>query len=145
MSPMVTAILLLCTTGDPQVAQMIEREAIRQDIDPAWALTVGLMESGLQPNNPMGVRGCYGDKARKKGTRTCIRLGVESLHNRLWSAYTTRASAVAKRECRGTGELNGCRALIVYNGSKKKYEYARRGVALYRKVHKLALKIRPET
>ena len=153
MSPLVTAILMLCSSGDPKVATMVEQEAIRQDIDPAWALVVGLMESGLKEGNTMGTGNCYGSKAARKGTATCIRLGVESLHNRLWDAHTSLPTASQFKQCGSTGNLEGCRALLVYNGSRdkmpngleRKVVYARTGVGLFFKVHKLAEKARKQS
>ena len=103
------------------------------------------MESGLKEGNTMGVRACYGDKASKKGTQNCIRIGVESLHNRLWDAHTSMPSVTAIQQCGKTGHMEGCRALIVYNGSDKKFTYAKRGVALFFKVHKLAEFARPKS
>lgn len=145
ISPLVSAILLLCSNGNPEVAQWVEREAIRQDIDPAWALAVGVLESGLKPGNTMGVRGCYGKQASKKGTRACIRIGVTSLHNRLWDAKTRTGTVRQVRECFRTVDPVGCRALIAYNNSTKKYEYARRGSSLVRKLKKMLILSKPET
>jgi hypothetical protein len=140
MNPFVTAALLMCSNGDPIIAGKIAHEAIVQDTDIVVALTVGILESGLGRNshdNPMGVRGCYpmAKRKMKRSTDTCIRIGITSLHNRLWDAKVSKPSKAGIRECQGNAM---CRALVVYNGSKNKYVYARKGMYLIHRIYKLA-------
>ena len=140
MHPLITAALLMCSTGDTAIADKIAMEAARQDTDLVVALTIGLMESGYQSGNPMGVRGCY-PQAKKKTHRTdndCIRIGVTSIHNRLWDAHTSMPIVADIKRCSGTGNMRMCRALANYNNSPAKYTYAKKGMALIRKFYKLA-------
>ena len=141
MNPFVTAALLMCTTGDPVIADRIAQEAVLKDTDVVVAVAIGIMESGLQPGNPMGAIGCY-PEAKKKYHRTtndCINIGVQSIHNRLWDAKVTKPSKSDIRHCSKSGNMTMCRALIAYNGADKgrKYVYAKRAMGLIRKIYQL--------
>ena len=142
MNSFIIAALLMCRTGDPVIAERIAAEAIKQDTNVVVAMTVGIMESGLQgPNNPMGINGCLA-RAKAKHHRTtgdCIRIGVTSIHNRLWDAKVTLPTATAIRKCGGTGNSTMCRALAVYNGQKgnAKYAYAKRAMGIIRRIYQL--------
>lgn len=147
MNPLVTAALLMCTSGNPVIATKIANEAMIQDTNVAAALAIGILESGLQPTNPMGALGCYPEaKARtKRTTDDCIRIGVRSLHNRILAVKKMEPSKGALRECRKTGNIPLCRAMIVYNGSNqpykgslRKYVYARTVVAMVITMYKKA-------
>lgn len=140
MHPFITAALMLCSTGDAKIADKIATEAAVQDTDIVVSLAIGLMESGYQSGNPMGVRGCY-PKAKKRTNRDdgdCIRIGVTSIHNRLWDAYTSMPTRSDIRHCGRSGNMRMCRALANYNNSDKKYVYAKKGMALIRKIYKLS-------
>lgn len=144
MNPIITAALLMCAGGNPEIANKIAIEAVKQDTDVIVALTIGIMESALgreSPDNPMGVRGCY-PKAKKKYKRTtddCIRIGVVSIRNRLYAAHNMVPTSAVRKTCKDTGNMNMCRALIVYNGADKgrKYKYAKRAMGLIRAIHRV--------
>lgn len=144
MNSILTAALMMCSTGDPVIAEKIAREAIRQDTNVVVALAIGIMESGLGRgvgvDNPMGVRGCY-PIAKKKNRRTtddCIRIGVTSIHHRLWDAHTTLPSKQDLKTCAGSGNMKMCRALIVYNGADKgrKFVYAKKAMGIIRAIYR---------
>lgn len=145
MHAYVTAALILCSSGNPDIAKKIEREAIRQHVNVALSLTIGILEGGLRNGNPMGVRGCYPKAKGNKTIDDCIRIGVTSIRNRLVAAAKTRPSVEATRECRGTGDITMCRALVVYNGSQAKYAYARKAMSLVRRMQKLVSHRMPDT
>ena len=128
LSKLVTTILLSCHSGDPNVATQIEREAVTQRVDPALALAVGVLESGLQPTNPMGVRACYARYNRDghHGTAACVRIGVTSLKNRLVAAQ----GKPNRGQCRRTDDPTVCRALVVYNQGPQMYGYARHALRI---------------
>lgn len=172
MTSIITAALMLCSTGDPVIAEKIAMEAVRQDTNIVVAVTIGIMESGLgrkSHDNPMGVRGCY-PEAKKKHKRTtddCIRIGVTSIHNRLWDAYVTSprergcsaaesgniknsiptcvglSNAVPWSSTMGLGDphISGVvyRALVVYNGANRgrKYVYAKKAMGIIRRIYKI--------
>lgn len=142
----VQAALLLCSTGHPAIAEKIVTHAVANDVDPAVALAVGLLESGYKPGNPMGVRGCY-PKAKATHRRTddrCIEIGVKSIRNRLLAVKSMKMSQDDLQNCSRTGNIPLCRALVRYNGSKHKYRYAKRGVAFVRKLYSLVGMPMPE-
>jgi len=145
MSPFVVAILLICSKGDPQIASQIEKEAIQQEVDPMMALSIGVMESGLHENNPMGVRGCYGKMAREKGAERCIHIGVISLRNRIRAVGLSSASKEALSYCRKTRDINSCRALIAYNSGPNKYEYGVKAMGIIAAARRALHRTLPET
>jgi len=138
----VTSALMMCSTGDSVIADKIALEAIRQDTNVIVALAVGIMESGLQPGNPMGVRGCYPEAKRKnrRNDSDCIRIGVASIRNRLLDARASLPSKQEMRTCAKSGNMTTCRALIAYNGADKgrKFVYARKTMGIIRSIHRLA-------
>lgn len=143
MTSIITAALLMCTSGDPVIADRIATEAARQDTNIVVALTIGILESGLGRNshdNPMGVRGCY-PKVKKKKKRTandCIRIGVTSIHNRLWDAHGSLPSKQEMRACAESGSMAMCRALIVYSGANRgrKFVYAKKAMGIIRAIYR---------
>lgn len=141
MNPFVTAALLMCTTGDPVVADRIAQEAVLKDTDMVVAVTIGIMESGLHPGNPMGVMGCYpaAKKRYNRSTNDCISIGVQSIHNRLWDAKVTKPTKMEIKSCAGSGNITMCRALITYNNADRgrKYTYAKRAMGIIRKIYQL--------
>lgn len=144
MNSVITAAILMCSSGDIEVANKIANEASLQNVNTVAALTVGIMESGLgraRNGNPMGVQGCY-PKALAKNHRTvdeCIRIGVRSLGNRILGAKRSTPSKLALHHCRGSGNLTMCRAMISYNGADngRKYKYAKRAMSIARRIHEL--------
>lgn len=140
MNPIITAALMMCSSGDPVIADKIAMEAARQDTNIVVAVTIGIMESGLKSGNPMGVRGCY-PEAKKKNKRTdndCIRIGVTSIHNRLWDSHTSLPSKQEIKTCAGSGSMAMCRALIVYNGADegRKFVYAKKAMSIIRALYR---------
>jgi hypothetical protein len=144
MNPIITAALLMCSNGNPTIADKIAIEATKQDMNVAVALTIGIMESGLgrkSSDNPMGVRGCY-PKAKKKYKRTtndCIRIGVTSIRNRLSAAQGVAMTSAVRKTCGDSGNVKMCRALIVYNGADKgrKFVYAKRAMGIIRQIYRI--------
>ena len=149
MEAILAAALLMCSTGDPHIADQIIRESIAQDTNVVVALTVGIMESGLHSNNTMGVQGCYPAALKKthRTTNECIRIGVTSIHNRLWDAHTKLPSKADFQHCSGTGNMEMCRALAVYNGADKgrKWVYARTAMGIIRSIYRITKAEIPKT
>lgn len=123
MSPL-AAILLVCTHGDREVAADVYAASVQAGVDPAMALSVACLESGLsaKSQNPMGVRACYWRMADRNAIDAhrppideCIRIGVRSLANRL-------------RGCRGDERC----AISAYNNSSHKEAYAKRVLRIMR-------------
>ncbi len=143
MTSIITAALMLCSNGNPVIADKIAIEAVKQDTNVAVALTIGILESGLGRNssdNPMGVRGCY-PKAKKQHKRTtddCIRIGVTSIRNRLNAAQDVAMTSAVRKTCADSGNVRMCRALIVYNGADRgrKYLYAKRAMSIIRQIYR---------
>ena len=140
MHAFIAAALALCSTGNAGIATKIATEASAQEADVVMSLAIGLMESGYQSGNPMGVRGCY-PKAKVQTGRddaACIRIGVRSLNNRLRYVRASMPSKDDLLHCSRSGNMRMCRALANYNSSPRKYIYAKKGMALVRKIYKLS-------
>ena len=115
------AILLVCSHGDRDVAATVHAAAVEQGVDPALALAVACVESGLQGRNPLGVMvpapsgpgqvACH--RTGQLDTAACVLLGVRSLAHRL----------------RGCGGGERCAARR-YNGNKAKVAYAAKVVRI---------------
>lgn len=105
----IAAILLVCSHGDRDVAASVHAAAVHAGVDPAMAVAVACVESGLsaKSQNPLGVRSCYGSVTHRPPIAECIAIGARSLANRLRGANGNEATA-----------------LRIYNGSANAAKYA---------------------
>lgn len=81
---LLAAVMLICSSGDRDVAAAVLAEAVAQGVPAELALAVSCVESGLTAHNPMGVRDCYAGRNNGRfDSQACITIGVRSLANRL--------------------------------------------------------------
>lgn len=109
-----SAALLVCSNGDPATAQAVVAAAEEHGVDPALALAVACIESGIRGPSPLGVHGCYQAHRGGRNQTACVTLGVTSLRNRLL----------------GCGGAEGCALRRYNNHPKHKTKYAKRVAAV---------------